>query len=120
MLQMLKAKRAQNDGFTLIELLIAIVVVGVLAAVVIVGVGSLTDNGKGAACNASIDSAEAAQTVYYANNSKYPADVAAMVGKELQLSGATVTVNKIAGTGWSVEATGGGAAPLVFGACVNA
>ena len=43
-------KERREEGFTLIELLIAIVVVGILTAVVIVGIGGLTDNGNGSAC----------------------------------------------------------------------
>jgi prepilin-type N-terminal cleavage/methylation domain-containing protein len=70
----LEEKRAADGGFTLIELLIAIVVVGILAAVAIVGIDSLTNNGKAASCNASADAAKAATAVYYANsNGTYPA-----------------------------------------------
>lgn len=74
-------KRAADGGFTLIELLIAIVVVGILAAVAIVGVDSLTNNGKTASCQASADSAQAGTAVYFANTKgTYPADLLAMTG----------------------------------------
>jgi prepilin-type N-terminal cleavage/methylation domain-containing protein len=65
-----------EKGFTLIELLIAIVVVGVLTAVAIVGIGGLTDNGKTAACQATADAAKAASAVFFANsaNGTFPSD----------------------------------------------
>ena len=60
-------KERRDEGFTLIELLIAIVVVGILTAVVIVGIGGLTDTGKKSACQASRDAAKAAAAVHYNN-----------------------------------------------------
>jgi prepilin-type N-terminal cleavage/methylation domain-containing protein len=74
-------KDRRDEGFTLIELLIAIVVVGILTAVVIVGIGGLTDNGKNGACAATADAAKAATAVYYNNQTPnaYPADLKAMV-----------------------------------------
>jgi prepilin-type N-terminal cleavage/methylation domain-containing protein len=123
MLQQLRAKRAQEGGFTLIELLIAIVVVGVLAAVVIIGVGSVQDKGEKSACTASQDAVQAAQLVHFANNNGvYPTTFVQMqTAGELALSGSTTldaagtTIN---GNGWTLSiSSGGGAAPLVLSAC---
>jgi prepilin-type N-terminal cleavage/methylation domain-containing protein len=73
-------KERREEGFTLIELLIAIVVVGILTAVVIVGIGGLNDNGKKSACQATADAAKAASAVYYSNQTPnaYPANLAVM------------------------------------------
>jgi general secretion pathway protein G len=74
-------RRASDEGFTLIELLIAIVVVGILTTVVIVGVGSLQNSGQSATCKASADAALAASNVHYANTtpSVWPQDLEDMV-----------------------------------------
>ncbi len=112
-------QRKSQEGFTLIELLIAIVVVGVLTAVAIVGIGSLTDEGETSACSATQDAAKAAAVVYYANNnSTWPATVGAMTGganPELELGNTTVAGNVISGNGWTLTMTAG--SPPTWSTC---
>jgi prepilin-type N-terminal cleavage/methylation domain-containing protein len=69
-----------EKGFTLIELLVAIVVVGILTAVAIVGIAGVTDSAKGATCTATIDSARAGVVSYYGsqNPNVYPTTFAQM------------------------------------------
>jgi prepilin-type N-terminal cleavage/methylation domain-containing protein len=112
MLKQLNERRGSDEGFTLIELLIAIVVIGVLSAVVIVGIGGLTNSGKTAACNTSADAARAATAVFYANkNGAYPTTFTDMTNplpagtpKMLELaSGVTATdATHLDGTGWTL------------------
>ena len=65
-------KDRREEGFTLIELLIAIVVVGILTAVVIVGIGGLANNGEKSACKASLDAARVGAAVHKANTGLFP------------------------------------------------
>src|SRR3954451_10348642 len=97
----------REAGFTLIELLIAIVVVGILTAVAIVGIAGLTNSGKSASCQSTIDASRAAVAVHYANTSPnaYPATFADMTGaKELTLQGGVTspTANTLAANGWTI------------------
>ncbi len=64
-----------DKGFTLIEILIAIVLIGVLSAVAVVGIGNMLDTGSTSACKASKDASQAATAVYFAGHGNaYPAD----------------------------------------------
>jgi prepilin-type N-terminal cleavage/methylation domain-containing protein len=67
-----------DDGFTLVEIVIAIVLVGILSAVAVVGIGSLTSKGNSSACQASLDAAKAAVVVHLASTGSYPATLTAM------------------------------------------
>ncbi len=125
MLKQMQERRGSDEGFTLIELLIAIVVIGVLSAVVIVGIGGLTNSGAKSACTASQDATKAGIAVHYSNTTPavYPASVQLMVtDKELELNGGTVIVagtpEIVKGTGWTYTYTQTGATAPVLGACV--
>ena len=117
---MIKHTEERNEqGFTLIELLIAIVVVGILTAVAIVGIAGLTNKGTKSACAATQDAIKAAQAVHYANTNAYPADFDDMTGTnppELELSGGATLGGTPAGTvitgvgGWSLQVTAAGTA----------
>ncbi|MET0578326.1 MAG: type II secretion system protein, partial [Ilumatobacteraceae bacterium] len=70
--------RRDESGFTLIEILIAIVLVGVLSAVAVVGISNLVSKSANAACTASADAARAASAVYLTSHAAYPVDLAAL------------------------------------------
>ena len=59
----------KDEGFTLIELLIVIVVLGVLAAVVVFALASVTGNAHQSACRADAKTIETAVGAYNAQNS---------------------------------------------------
>jgi prepilin-type N-terminal cleavage/methylation domain-containing protein len=114
----------KEHGFTLIELLVAIVVVGILTAVAIVGIAGLTDKGTKSACAATLDAVKAAQAVHFANNSgsttPYPTSFTDLTSaNELEQSGSTtITASTITGSGgWhldTVVANNDGTAPMVI------
>jgi type II secretion system protein G len=69
--RLLEARR-KDGGFTLIELLIVIVILGVLAAVVVLAVGAFDDRGEEAACKSDVKAVEVAVEAYRAKNGSYP------------------------------------------------
>ena len=62
----------RDRGLTLIEVLVALVQVGVLAAVVTAVVGGLTSSGDERACHASAAAARTGSLVFYAEHDRYP------------------------------------------------
>jgi general secretion pathway protein G len=71
-------KNLGQKGFTLVELLVVIIILGILAAVVVLAVNGLQDNGEENACKTEKRTVEAAAAAYYADNDAWPANAAAM------------------------------------------
>jgi general secretion pathway protein G len=65
-----RVRRIQNEregGFTLIELLIVIVVLGILAGIVVLGLGAFRQDANTAACNADKKQVQIALDAYMAS-----------------------------------------------------
>ena len=103
--------RRHDGGFTMVEILIAIVLVGILSAVVVVGVGTLTDQGEDSACAASLDAAKAGTVVYFAQNSSYPTTFPQMTNAGALEAPSDVTIANTTmipqGGGWTLTLTPG-------------
>jgi type IV pilus assembly protein PilA len=108
----------EDKGFTLVEILIAIVLVGILAAVAVVGISNLVSKGTSSACSATADAAKAGSAVYFASNSRYPANfleltTAGSSGAPLTLPSGTTpnpivnTTMAVQNSGWTLTMTAG-------------
>jgi prepilin-type N-terminal cleavage/methylation domain-containing protein len=62
----LKKKRSGEGGFTLVELLIVIVILGILAAIVVLAIGGLKGTSEKAACKSGAQTIESAQDAFFA------------------------------------------------------
>ena len=71
--------RRNEDGFTLIELLIVIVILGILAGIVVFGVGTFRQDATASAKTADCKTVSVAAEAYNAKTGGYPADVDALI-----------------------------------------
>jgi general secretion pathway protein G len=96
----LAKKRSGEGGFTLIELLIVIVILGILAAIVVLAIGSLKSSSQTAACNSGQKTIETAEDAYFASsNPNVYTDGAGLLTAGLVKSSIT--------NDWDVTFTGG-------------
>ena len=72
MLQRIRKARENESGFTLIELLIVIIILGILAAIVLFGLGTFRSDSKTAACKADARNLQTAVAAYNAKNNSFP------------------------------------------------
>ena len=96
----IRQARRNEDGFTLIELLIVIVVLGVLAGIVVFGVGTFRQDAEAAACDADAKTVSVAAEAYNAKTGAYPASIATLVTAKYMKSAPTsgVTYDATDGT----------------------
>lgn len=68
--------RGKQTGFTIVELLIVIVIIGILAAIVIVAYNGIQNRARVSAVSADLGQAVKKVTLYQLDNGTYPADLA--------------------------------------------
>jgi general secretion pathway protein G len=74
-----EARNSDESGFTLIELLIVIVVLGILAGIVVFGVGTFRTDAQTAAKAADCKTVEVAAEAYNAKTGGYPSGTGVLV-----------------------------------------
>lgn len=84
----------QRKGFTLIELLIVISIIGILASIVLVGLGSFRARGRDVRRVADLRSTQNALEIYFTRFSSYPA-TQAWAALDALLVAAGIGVNNI-------------------------
>ena len=107
-IERIRETRQDDEGFTLIELLIVIVVLGILAGIVVFGVGTFRTDSQTAACKADVKTVGVAADAYDAKTGAYPADVATLVTNKY-LKAAPATSVALDTTAKTASATCGGA-----------
>jgi general secretion pathway protein G len=113
----LAKKRSGEGGFTLIELLIVIVILGILAAIVVLAIGGLKDSSQTASCNSEVKTLSTAQDAYFASHdTTYSPDGHTLFTAGLLKDDPSVAPVHfdVAGsdTGYSITKTAGGACDL--------
>jgi len=70
---------SKEEGLTLIELLVVILILGILATIVVLGIGAFQNTGEQQSCISTARTVEAANAAYYAKNQVWAPNVAALV-----------------------------------------
>src|SRR3954447_6500120 len=98
------ARKSRDGGFTLIELLIVVIILGILAAVVLFGVGAFSGDAKLKACKTDLKNVATAEAAYFEKNGNWPGSQTALTGTPQYLKswpnndGYTISLDSTNGT----------------------
>lgn len=76
----------KDSGFTIVELLIVVVVIGVLAAIVIVAYNGITNSAKESAIKTDLQAVGKKLEIYKATNGSYPANTTQLGTADIKAS----------------------------------
>ncbi|MCR4328088.1 MAG: prepilin-type N-terminal cleavage/methylation domain-containing protein [Patescibacteria group bacterium] len=88
-------KTYSRGGFTLIEILIVVAIIGILASVILVGLGPTQRAGRDARRVADLKSVQTGLELYFQKNGEYPAAASGWTALSQTLEGAGVGAGKI-------------------------
>ena len=97
-LNKLRDDHKSDKGFTLIELLIVIIILGVLAAIVVLSVSGITDKGATNACKASVETIDTAAEALIANTPGTPPAIGTITLSQLVPNYMHAVPSKVGGT----------------------
>ena len=83
---------------TLIELMIVILILGILAAIVVLGIGAFQDTGKDVSCKTTATAIEAAMAASYSKDNTYANWAAYTKNGPASVAKFSITVDTAAGT----------------------
>jgi prepilin-type N-terminal cleavage/methylation domain-containing protein len=126
----LAKKRSGEGGFTLVELLIVIVILGILAAIVVLAIGGLSGTAQKSSCNAAAKAISSAEDAFFASPDPatgqaygHYADGSVTPGVGLLDPANKLLKTDPATQGLTIAVTGGGTGwqvtPTAGGKCVN-
>lgn len=84
----------KDKGFTIVELLVVIVVIGVLAAIVIVAYNGITNSAKESAVRSDLGNIAKKLEVYKATNGLYPANATQLESADFKVSQGNYLTNR--------------------------
>lgn len=87
--------KTKKSGFTLIEVLIVVAIIGILASVVLVGLGASRGRARDSRRIADLHQTQNALELYYTKNGAYPPSQASWAGLETELVNAAIGVTNI-------------------------
>jgi len=111
-------KKNKNKGFTFIEMLIVVAIIGILASIILVGLGSFRNRGRDTRRIADLRETQNGLELYYTKNSYYP-NVTTWQDLSAALIGAGIGVNIVPddpSSGWHYGYCLSGTTSYVLGA----